>query len=334
MERLNSERERIYNALIEKIGDTPLYKIQNIKIPNNNNIYAKEEYKNPTGSVFDRLYVFLFKDAEERGLIVPGITPVVEASTGNAGAAFAWCARELGYIDCTVITHADTPKSRVKQIKSYGAKVLFSPAGEWAAGYVRELEKILDKDKKSKGKLGEDPKRMYCVTKIKRGSYSPGYKKLVDEIFKKVELVDYFICGVGSGTTISGIGISLKIKNPDTKVIAIEPEYSQVITEFKKGRIAKLPDKMDLIGIGAAGLPKEKLDIDLKIIDEITLVSDDDWKKGFNLLKEKEGKDIGRSSCAAFTVALKLSEKINNKNILILFADPSWKYDDDYPYMK
>ena len=87
-------------------------------------------------------------------------------------------------------------------------------------------------------------------------------------------------------------------------------------------------------GIGAAGLPPEKLDIDLSIIDDVQLVSNQDWRDGCKILKENEGKDVGRTSCAAFTVALRLAEQVYDKNILVLFADPAWKYTNEYPYLK
>lgn len=331
MVRLVPKREERYGQLEARVGNTQLHEIRKIPIPNNNRIYAKEEHKNPTESIFDRVYPDIFKRAEETGAIVPGKTPVIEASTGNAGASFAWCAKVLGY-NATVITHEDTPKARVQQIESYGARVVFSPAGEYAAGYVRKLEKILAEDKKSKGKISEDPTRMYCLTKIKNGSDAPGFRRLVDEIEAQLGKVDYFICGVGSGTTISSLGRILKTRNSQTKIIAIEPENSAVITSFRKGKIAEVT-LLEMLGIGAAGLPPYKLDIDLPVIDEVILVSNDDWRKGYELLKN-EGKEVGRSSCAAFRVALNLSEKVHDKNILILFADPSWKYTDRYPYLK
>ena len=330
---LAQDREEAYKKLDSQVGNTPLHEIRCIAVQNENKIYAKEEYLNPTSSTFDRLYPYLFRVAEESGLIVPGITPVIEASTGNAGASFAWCARELGYPDSTVITHEDTPRARVQQIKSYGAKVVFSPAGEYAAGYVTELERILTEDKRGKGKLGEDATRMYCLTKIKHGSNAPGFRKLVDEVYHELDAVDYFICGVGSGTTISSLGRMFKERNPNTCIVAIEPENSATITAFKDGRIAEL-SPLEMIGIGAAGLPPEKLDIDMTVIDDVVLVTNEDWRTGYNLLREKEGKEVGRSSCAAFKVVLDLSEKLRDKNILILFGDPSWKYTDTYPYLK
>lgn len=331
---LAQDREDVYRTLESQVGNTPLHEVRQVSIPNRNRIYAKEEYKNPTSSTFDRLYPYLFRIAEESGLIVPRITPVIEASTGNAGASFAWCAEELGY-GATVITHKDTPKARVQQIESYGAKVIFSPAGKYAAGYVKELERILAEDKRGKGKLGEDPSRMYCLTKIdKKSLNTPGYQALVDEVLNEINEVDYFIGGVGSGTTISALGKRLKRRNPQTQVIAFEHRDAPVITEFKRGRIAKMPKKFQFFGLSAAGLPPEKLDIDMSIIDDVILVTDEDWRIGYKLLKENEGKEVGRSSCAAFKVALNLSDKIQDKKILILFGDPSWKYTDNYPYLK
>lgn len=329
---LTPDREDVYRTLESQVGNTPLHEVRQVSIPNRNRIYAKEEYKNPTSSTFDRLYPYLFRIAEESGLIVPGITPVIEASTGNAGASFAWCAQKLGY-GATVITHEDTPKARVQQIESYGAKVIFSPAGEYAAGYVKELERILAEDKRGKGKLGEDSTRMYCLTKIKHGSNAHGFRKLVDEVYQELDRIDYFVCGVGSGTTISSLGIIFKERNPNTQVIAIEPEHSAVITAFKNGRIAEL-SHLEMIGIGAAGLPPEKLDINLLVIDDVVLVTNEDWRSGYKLLKESERKEVGRTSCAAFKVALNLSDKIQDKKILILFGDPSWKYTNNYPYLK
>ncbi len=330
---LDLEREELYRQIGVQIGKTPLHRVSNV--PNGNSIYAKEEWRNPTGSVFDRLYPFLFRIAEEDGLIVPGISPVIEASTGNAGASFAWCSRSLGYSDCTVITHEDTPKARVEQMRNYGAKIVFSPAGEYAAGYVRKLEEILAEDRKSKGKLSEDPTRMYCVTKIHpRAPQSPGYVEFVDEVLSEIDLVDCFVCGVGSGTTISGIGRRLKERNPRTRIIAVEHMDAPVITRFRNGRIAPVPKNYQNFGLGASGLPPEKLDIDLSILDDVELVSDQDWKDGFEYLKTHERKDVGRSSCAVFEVALRLAERESNKKFLILFADPSWKYTDSYPHLK
>jgi len=331
-------RNNLYQQLVLK--RTPLHEIQNIKIPNNNRIFAKEEWLNPTSSLFDRIYLELFKNAESNGLIVPGITPVIEASTGNAGASFAYYAKKLGY-EATVITHADTPKARVEQIKNYGANVIFSPAGQYAKGYVNLLEKILENDKKDKGKIGEDPTRLYCITKINPEAKKP-LRKLVDEVYKQLreynkEKIDNFICVVGSGTTISGIGERLKEKNLETQIIALDHIKTPVLQHLMKDKIFdyegnKMPHQ--LFGISAFGLPKEKLDINFNVIDKVWLIDDSYWQKGCKFLSKQENKPVGRSSGASLYTALKLSKQVKNQNILILFFDAAWKYENKYPYFK
>ena len=241
---LTEKRKIIYEDLISKSKDTPLYKIIFIPVPNRNKIFAKEEYLNQTGSNFDRIYPYLFMLAEEKGYIVPEITPVIEVTTGNAGAAFAWCAQKLRYKDCTVIIHEDAPKSRIKQIKSLGAKVVFSPAKQYTQGYIPLLEKILRKDKEAKGgKIGKNPKRIYCITKIIPEARLP-YYKLAEEATEQLNSTEgensefnFFLSIVGSGDFISGVGERLKKINPKIKIVAIEPSESRALSALKEGKI-------------------------------------------------------------------------------------------------
>lgn len=337
---MKPERIKVYESLEQKVGNTSLYEIKKIPIPNRNRIFAKEEYLNPTASNFDRVYPYLFRVAEEKGFIVPGITPVIEASTGNAGASFAWCARELGYTDATVITHADTPKARIEQIKSYGAKIIFSPAGEFASGYVRKLEKILAKDKKQKGgKIGENPKRTYAVTKISSEGKIP-FRKYVEEAIKQLHDVTtnthfgYFICAVGSGTMISGVGEAFKKLGESTKIIAIETAEVPVVSALKKHKTLSTKEYYTLIdipfGLGAPGLPPDKLGIDFNVIDDIQGVKTEEWKNALDALHHKENKQVGRTSGAELAVALRMADNISDKIFLITFHDAFWKYEDSY----
>jgi len=337
---MGSERIKIYESLEQKVGNTPLHEIKNVSIPNGNRIFAKEEFLNPTASNFDRVYPHLFRVAEERGFIVLGTTPVIEASTGNAGASFAWCAKELGYTDATVITHEDTPKARVGQIKSYGAKVIFSPAGEFAAGYVRKLEEILTEDKRQKGgKIGENPKRMYAVTKISSEGRVP-FRKYVEEAIKQLgDFVanthfDYFICAVGSGTMISGVGEAFKKLGEPTKIVAIETAEVPVVSSLKKRKVLSTKEYYSLIdipfGLGAPGLPPDKLDINFNVIDDIQGVKTEEWKKALDVLHRNENKQVGRTSGAELAVAIRMAENISDKFFLITFHDASWKYENSY----
>lgn len=333
---LSQSREGLYKAVEEKVGNTPLYKIHGLTVPNANQIFAKEEFLNPTSSNFDRVYPYLFKLAEKNKFIDPKITPLIEATTGNAGASFAWVARELGYRDVTVIIHEDAPKSRIEQIKSYGAKILFSPAGLYTKGYVHLLEKVLRHDKKLRGgKLGSNLKRLYAVTKIAGEARMP-YYKLVDEAQKQLPSyhetkLDYFISIVGSGDFISGVGERLKQIYPHIIIVAIEPSESPGLSALKKGGVLnqkKMPH--GIFGAIPFGLPKEKLNINFETIDQIQQVKTSEWKESIQLLRSLENKNVGRSSGAELAVALRLAQTIKNKNILITFHDPSWKYENNY----
>src|SRR5262245_46615483 len=139
---MHRRRKDVYRSINARVGNTTLRRLTNIAAPNGNRIWAKLEYENPTESAFDRVYPGLFESAESDGRIVPGVTPVIECSTGNAGASFAWVAKELGY-ESHVIIHADAPGARIAQLERLGAKVILSPAGQYGAGYVGVLNTIL-----------------------------------------------------------------------------------------------------------------------------------------------------------------------------------------------
>ncbi len=336
---LPESREKLYKEI--SVIRASVYEIKKIEIPNRNRIFAIEEWKNPTGSTFDRIYPILFQEAEEKGYIVAGITPVIEASTGNAGAAFAKCATLLGYKKCTVITHKDTPQARVEQIKEYGCEVVFSPAGEYAKGYVKKLEEILNEDKVKKGgKIGENPHRLYCVTKISPSAKKAFHKLMQDTLFiiKKNYGVmpDFHVGVVGSGTTISGSGEYLKATLNSEKVIVVEPSELPMIQTLKaKGEVLDREKLIhEIYGIAPFGLPPEKLDINLDIIDDFILLPQDTYKEGEKLLHGIEEQLVGRSSCLTLMACLKMAKKVKNKIFLMFFYDPAWKYTDSYPHLK
>lgn len=336
---LNPDREVMYKELESHIGGTPLYKIKKIHISNKNSIYCKEEYLNPSGSTFDRFYPWLFRIAEENGLIIPNITPVIESSSGNAGASFAYCAKKLGYNDCTVILHSDTPKVRIDKIERYGAKVILAEKGTHGLGNLKKLEELLAEDRKKKGgKIGENPYRMYCLTKIHpRAHESPGCKDLVEEVYNEIDNVDIFVSGIGSGTTLKGMANQLREKNPNTKIIAFEPSYTPTVTRMS-GVFVSIKDfnprDYELFGLGVE-IPANRLNIDLSLIDEIRLVTNEDWKNGYEKLSTIENRtEVGRVSAATLEVALKVAEKVYAKNILICFGDSAKSFDENYLYLK
>jgi len=335
-ESLDNDRKILYEELKSKIGNTNLYEISKIPIPNGNRIFAKEEYTNPTGTMFDRIYPLLFQYAEESGIVVPGITPVIESSTGNAGAAFAWTARELGIEDYTVIIPEESPKSRVEQIKALGGKIIFSPYETGAIGHVITLEQLLKEDKEKKGgRIGENPNRLYCMTKITPYA-KKGYSKLVNEVVINDALqVDLFVGAVASGTSISGIGHYLKQHNHDCRIIAYDPEDWPSISHLKKHGVALSSSEVyhynpDGIFVSPP-LSLDKMNIDIDLIDDVEVIQKKSWKKVKKELYENENKRVGSSSIGALTAALQVAEKVYEKNILICFYDEEWKYSNELP---
>lgn len=329
-----------FEDLEAEIPDVRVHRISRIPISNGNRIFAIEEWLNPTGSVFDRIYPLLFSIAEANGVIVPGVTPVIEASTGNAGASFAWCAAKLGYSRCTVIIHEDAPRSRIHQIRNLGATVVYSPAGMYAKGYVHQLEETLQADRQQKrGSHKINPERLYCISKINPMAREP-YRHLMDSATQLLSEqgvnIDIFVSVVGSGTSVSGCGRRLKEIDPRIKVIVAEPQEAPTLSVLKERRTAIDFDSMphEIYGVAAFGLPLKKLNLDMAVIDDVILQRQDAWREGCQLLADEEGKPVGRSSGFALQACLTLARRVSYKNMLIIFYDPAWKYDDQYPFLK
>lgn len=327
---LSLSRVEAYRRQSERIVRSDIVELRNCGIPHGNRVFAKEEWQQPTGSCFDRIYPYLFRVAESMGLIVPGLTPVIETSTGNAGASFAWCARELGYTDVTVVIHADAPGARIEQIESLGAKVLLSPAGQYSKGCVKKLAEVLHLDKARKGgRIGSNLERLYCVTKT-NALASNVFNRFVDEAIQQAGCFDYFLGAVGSGTSITGIGKFLKLRNPGAQVIAVDPEESPTTHALKWSGSVLDFDRMphDVWGAGTFGLTRAQLNLDLSVIDDVYIVSAKDRSLAKGILETTENRCVGRTSCSTFWAAKRLAEKVYNKSILICFYDLEWKYRD------
>lgn len=308
-------------------------------------IYGVQTSKLPSGSHFDLFYLTLIEDAEKRGTIVPGITPLIEASTGNAGAAFAWAARELGY-QATVITHADTPHARVEKLRRLGAEIIFSEAGQYAAGYVKKLDEILRADRLAQGgKLGQNPHRLYCVSKIQSAvQYFPLAEWFVEQIQRSFcEHPDIFVCGVGAGTTLSVLGGALKRRFPLMKIVAVETAEAPVLSALRLGSVVPVDSYHKIprppIGMSAAGLPLEKLSINWSIIDCICRVAYHEWRP-LQLQCFHKNLPIGRTSAAQLAVVHKLitQQSLRGVYLTLLQDGPSSydedEYDDDRPTLK
>lgn len=295
----------IKKSVLDTIGKTPLIQIDRFKkaCEVNNKIFAKVEFFNPGGSVKDRVGLKLIEQAYEDQLINKKTT-IIEPTSGNTGIGLAIACAIYG--NELILTMPETMSlEHQKLLKAYGAKIVLT-AGE-------------------KGMQGSVDKANELANKIEN-SYIPGQfvnpsNPLAHEETTALEIIDdfddnidYFVAGIGTGGTITGIARILKKKYPDIKIIGIEPKDSPLITKGKAGA-------HDLQGIGANFIPKI---LDLDLVDEVITVSTDDAYEAARILAKKEGLLVGITAGAALHGATKITDK--NKNIVVLLPDTGERY--------
>ena len=291
------------------IGNTPLMELANIKNEYNlnANVFAKLEFFNPAGSVKDRVALSMINNAEQKGALKKGGT-VIEPTSGNTGIGLAAVCTARGYK--AIIVMPDTMSvERIKLIKSFGAEIVLTDGKKGMKGAIEEAERL---NKEIKGSIiaGQfdnpaNPKAHYETT-------GP-------EIYNDLNgKVDVFVAGVGTGGTLSGVGIYLKQKNPDVKVIAVEPQSSPVLTKGESG-VHKIQ------GIGAGFVPGN---LDTTVYDEVIAVSDDDAFEYARKICKTEGLSVGISSGAALCAAIKIAKREENKgkNMVVLLPDTGSRY--------
>ena len=295
----------IKKSVLETIGKTPLIEIERYKAAKkiNNNLFSKVEFFNPGGSVKDRVGLKLIKQAYQDGLINEKTT-IIEPTSGNTGIGLAIACAIYG--NELILTMPETMSiERQKLLKAYGAKIVLTSAKKGMQGSVDKANELADKIE---------------------NSYIPGQfvnpnNPLAHQESTALEIIedfnddiDYFVAGIGTGGTITGIARVLKEKYPDIKIVGIEPEDSPLISKGKAG-------PHDLQGIGANFIP-DILDLDL--IDSIITVSSEDAYQASRLLAKKEGLLVGITAGAALHGASKLPGE--DKNIVVLLPDTGERY--------
>lgn len=291
----------IYNNILELIGKTPILKLNNIQ--DNNNIYLKLEKYNSGGSIKDRAVLGMIEDLMKDNKIKQGDT-IVEATSGNTGIALSMIGKVKG-LNIIIVMPSSMSKERIDLMKAYGAEVILTNEGGMQASIDKSIELVNSNESYKSLKQFENesnPKKHYNTTAI--------------EIYEDVENIDIFIAGIGTGGTISGIGKYLKEKNPNIRVIGVEPESSPLISKGYSGA-------HKIQGIGANFIPKN---LDMNIIDEIITVKDDDAINTIKLLGEKEGVLVGISSGANVFVSIEIGKKYKGKNIVTVSPDGIEKY--------
>lgn len=300
---------KIAKNLIELIGNTPLVELDNYKNNNelNANLIAKVEYFNPAGSVKDRVGFAMLEEAEKKGIINKD-TVIIESTSGNTGVGLALAAAVKGYR--LLITMPESMSiERRKMLKAYGAELVLTPAAQGMKGAIEKAEE-----------LNKEIENSFIPQQFNNPANADAHEKTTaEEIWSDTDgKVDIFVAGVGTGGTITGVGRGLKKKNPNIKIIAIEPKDSAVLSGEQAGA-------HKIQGIGAGFIPSV---LDTDVIDEIVKVSNDEAYEAAREIAKTEGMLVGISSGAALYAAKEIAKKEENKdkNIVVLLPDTGARY--------
>ncbi len=301
---------KIYESALELIGQTPILKLNAYSKKagvTGANIYAKLEYLNPAGSVKDRIALAMIEDAEQKGLIKEGAT-IIEPTSGNTGIGLAAVAAAKGYK--AILTLPDTMSvERRNLLKAYGAELVLTEGAKGMKGAIAKAEELKEQIPGSVI-LGQfvNP----ANPKVHKETTGP-------EIWEQTDgKVDIFVAGVGTGGTITGVGEYLKEKNPNVRVVAVEPKTSAVLSTGQAGA-------HKIQGIGAGFVPDV---LNTKVYDEVIPIENEDAFAEGKAFAVSEGILVGISSGAALKAAGILASRPENagKNIVVLLPDSGDRY--------
>ena len=300
---------KIYKSADELIGKTPLLEFTHIEKAENlqAKLIVKLEYFNPAGSVKDRIAKAMIEDAEQKGLLKPG-SIIIEPTSGNTGIGLSAVAAAKGYKIIIVMPETMSVERR-QLMKAYGAELVLTEGSKGMKGAIAKAEELAQQTPNSfiPGQFVNP-----ANPKIHRDTTGP-------EIWEDTDgKVDIFVAGVGTGGTITGVGEFLKSKNPNIKVVAVEPATSAVLSTGVAG-----PHKIQ--GIGAGFVPDV---LNTKVYDEIIPVQNEDAFATGKLIGKKEGVLVGISSGAALWAGIELAKRPENKgkNIVVLLPDTGDRY--------
>jgi cysteine synthase A len=311
---MNSVKSRIAENVCELIGNTPMVRLRRVVEPHMAPVIAKLESFNPGGSVKDRICLSMIEDAEARGLLKPGST-VVEPTSGNTGIGLAMICAIKGYR--IILTMPETMSAeRLQILKTYGASVVLTPAGEGMIGAVKRAEAIA---RETAGAFMPQQFSNPANPEIHR-------RTTAQEILRATDgEVDAFVAGVGTGGTITGVGEVLKKRRPEVKIVAVEPKGSAVLSGGPPG-----PHMIQ--GIGAGFVPEV---LNRGVIDTILMVSDEQAYETAKRLAKEEGLFVGISSGAACWAALKVAKELGaGKTVVAVFPDTGERYFSIHPYFE
>lgn len=299
----------IKNSLTELIGHTPLLALHRWAKQQQlvAEIVAKVEYFNPGGSVKDRVALSMITDAEEKGLLKPSAL-IIEPTSGNTGVGLAWVASVKGYR--LILTMPETMSlERRNLLKALGAELVLTPGSEGMGGAIRKAQEI----------QAATPGSLILQQFENQANPLAHERTTAEEIWQDTDgKIDIFVASVGTGGTLTGTARGLKKKNPNIRIVAVEPAGSPVLSGGKAG-----PHKIQ--GIGAGFIPKI---LDTSLIDQIIPVTDEDAMRTSRELSATEGLLVGISSGAAAFAAREIAKDEANqgKRIVVLLPDTGERY--------
>lgn len=299
----------IYTSADQLVGKTPLLELTHLeaKFSLNAKIYAKLEYFNPAGSVKDRIAKSMIADAEATGKLKPG-SVIIEPTSGNTGIGLSAIAAAKGYRIIIVMPETMSVERR-QLMKAYGAELVLSEGSKGMKGAIAKAEEL----------AASIPNSFIPGQFVNPANPKAHFETTGPEIWNDTDGdVDYFVAGVGTGGTLTGVGEFLKSKKPDVRIVAVEPETSAVLSTGVAG-----PHKIQ--GIGAGFVPEV---LNTKIYDEIIPVSNEDAFATGKLIGKNEGVLVGISSGAAAFAAIQLAKRPENagKKIVVLLPDTGDRY--------
>lgn len=300
---------RIFSSIDELIGATPILRLSKLeeKLGLSAELYAKLEYFNPLGSAKDRVALSMIRDFEERGLLHPG-SVIIEATSGNTGIGLSAVGTARGYRTIIVMPE-NMSEERKKIMRALGAELVLTDASLGMAGAIAKSEEI----------KSEIPDSIIAGQFVNPANVEAHYTSTGPEIYRDMDgEIDFFVAGVGTGGTITGVGTYLKEQNRGIKVIAAEPKGSPVLSGGNKG-------SHGLQGIGAGFIPEI---LDTGIYDEVVCVSEDDAYSLGRLVGKCEGVLVGISSGAALYAAVEIARRPESfgKKIVVLLPDTGERY--------
>ena len=306
-------RGKVYDSITECVGNTPLIRMRRITDGAPASVLGKLENFNPLWSVKDRIGVAMIEDAERQGKIREG-TVIIEPTSGNTGIGLAFTCAAKGYK--LLVTRPETMSlERRRLLKAFGAEIVLTAGDQGMRGAVTKAEEL----------VREHPNAYMPMQFNNPANPEIHRRTTAEEIWRDTSgRIDFFVSGVGTGGTITGVGEVLKARNPQVKIVAVEPATSPVISQKRAGQEIK-PGRHKIQGIGAGFIPGI---LNIGIIDEVILVQDDDAFAVARRLAKEEGMLCGISCGAATHAALELAHRPENagKIIVVILPDLGERY--------